>query len=172
MPRSSFRPAGRGRKARNSPPNPCVKDREPRHRQAPVQGAAPEARCGLGGTYCVTCFTSHTHNVCPSSIAYPHKISKQTFSGQTGRDNLPTLLPGHPLHFRFKTRWDVKLNHMCHNIPGLPSTSSSIGSSTDIECSPIEGAITLPPETANDEDKRKTSPMFSQRPVSAPGERA
>src|ERR1700730_16731971 len=144
MPRSSFRPAWRGRKARNSPPNPCVKDREPRHRQAPVQGAAPEARCGLGGTYCVTCFAFHTHNVCPSSIAYPHKISSRLFQVRRERNNLPTLLLRHPLHFRFKTRWHVKLNHMCHNIPRSPSTLSSIGSSTDLECSPKEGASRLP----------------------------
>src|SRR5712692_9993832 len=60
-------------------------------------------------------------------IAYAHNFTMPTFSGQTVTRNLSKLLLSHRLRFRFKTRGDVKLNYMCHNI--LRSSKPTCGPS-------------------------------------------
>jgi hypothetical protein len=57
----------------------------------------------------------NTHDLCPSSpLSHaPQNIQADSFS--SGGNNLSTLFLRHPLHFRFETRRDVKLNHVCHN---------------------------------------------------------
>jgi hypothetical protein len=67
---------------------------------------------------CIGFFALNTHDLCCSSrLSHTHTTSLcRLFPVRRERDNLSTLLLSHPLRFRFKTRGDVKLNYMCHNI--------------------------------------------------------
>src|SRR6266478_5812562 len=129
MPGSGFRAPWRGRKTRNSAPNPRIKDRQPRHRQAPIQSPPVEARVSVRERSCIGFFAFNTLDLCPSSrLSHTHTTSLcRLFPVRRERDNLSRLLLSHPLRFRFKTRGDVKLNYMCHNI--LRSSKPTCGPS-------------------------------------------
>src|SRR5260370_15545293 len=129
MPGSGFRAPWRGRKARNSAPNPRVKDRQPRHRQAPIQSPPVEARVSTRECSCIGFFALNTHDLsCSSRLSHTHTTSLcGLFPVRRERDNPSTLLLSHPLRFRIKTRGDVKLNYMCHNI--LRSSKPTCGPS-------------------------------------------
>src|ERR1700730_16393159 len=76
MPRSSFRPAGRSRQARNSPPNPCLKDREPRYRQASVQSAPFEVSIRLGPRIGLPRIQRKASDLPPYSVASAEEVIK------------------------------------------------------------------------------------------------
>src|SRR6266404_6347304 len=77
-----------------------------------------EARVSVRERSCIGFFAFNTLDLCPSSrLSHTHTTSLcRLFPVRRERDNLSTLLLSHPLRFRFKTRGDVKLNYMCHNI--------------------------------------------------------
>jgi hypothetical protein len=73
------------------------------------------SECGSLETPRISFVAFNTHDLCPSSpLSHaPQNIQADSFS--SGGNNLSTLFLRHPLHFRFETRRDVKLNHVCHN---------------------------------------------------------
>src|SRR5260370_16725899 len=103
MPGSGFRAPWRGRKARNSAPNPRVKERQPRHRQAPIQSPPVEARVSVRERPCIGFFAFNTHDLCPSSrVSHKHTTSLcRLLPVRQERNNLSTLLLSRPIRFRF-----------------------------------------------------------------------
>jgi hypothetical protein len=65
---------------------------------------------------------------CPAAFrggrAFQSENLSRLFQVCGKRDNLSALLEGYPFHFRFETRWNVKLDHLRHNHPPIQDSSS------------------------------------------------
>src|SRR6266478_3458150 len=103
MPGSGFRAPWRGRKARNSAPNPGVKDRQPRHRQAPIQSPAVEARVSVRERPCIGFFAFNTHDLPPPVYPIRTQLLYADFFRSDGNAiTFPRFSLSHPFGFVLK----------------------------------------------------------------------